>query len=169
MITISDEMLNKYLDDELNREEKDLVNTTIENSPELKKKYAALLDAHSLLKKIELDSPSLKFTKLVMNKISSKASTARQQKYFLFSILSFFGLIVLGITGYVLFQIISSTQTSESTELVTTYSKGIGDYFSNLFGQKNISIFGSILSFIMLVSGYFLFEYQKQSKKKFGH
>ena len=66
-------------------------------------------------------------------------------------------------------QIISSIQASESTELVTKYSKGIGDYFLNLFGQKNLSIFGSILSLIMLVSGYFLFEYQKQSKKNFGH
>ena len=70
MITINDELLNKYLDDELNREEKDLVKTAIENSPELKKKYTALLDAHSLLKKMELDSLSLDFTKLVMNKIS---------------------------------------------------------------------------------------------------
>ena len=95
MININDELLNKYLDDELNCEEKDLVKTAIESSSELKKKYAALLDAHSLLKNIEPDSPSLNFTKLVMNKISSKASTARQQKYFLFLILSFFGLIVL--------------------------------------------------------------------------
>ena len=169
MITINDELLNKYLDDELNREEKDFLKISIEKSPELKKKYAALLDTHSLLKNVEPDSPSQDFTKLVMNKISSKSSTARQQKYFLFSVLSLFGLIVLGITGYVLFQIISSVQASESTEVVTTYSKNVGDYFSNLFGQKNISIFGSILSFIMLVSGYFLFEYQKQSKKNFGH
>jgi hypothetical protein len=169
MITINDELLNKYLDDELNREEKDLVKTAIEKSPELKKKYASLLETNHFLKNIDLDSPSLDFTKLVMNKIRSKTSTARQQKYFLFSILSFFGLIVLGITGYVFYQIISSMQASESTETITTYSKSIGDYFSNLFGQKNLSIFGSILSFIMLVSGYFLFEYQKQSKKKFSH
>lgn len=169
MITINDEMLNKYLDDELNREEKELVKTAIENSPELKKKFVALLDTHSLLKNMEPDLPSLNFTKLVMNKISSKASTARQQKYFLFAILSFFGVIVLGISGYVLFQIISSIQVSETNEIVTTYSKGIGDFFSNIFGKKNLSIFGSILSFIMLVSGYFLFEYQKQSKKNFGH
>ena len=169
MITINDELLNKYLDDELNREEKDFLKISIEKSPELKKKYAALLYTHNLLKNVEPDSPSPNFTKQVMNKISRRTSTARQQKYFLFSVLSLFGLIVLGITGYVLFQIISSVQASESTEVVTTYSKNVGDYFSNLFGQKNISIFGSILSFIMLVSGYFLFEYQKQSKKNFGH
>ena len=114
MININDELLNKYLDDELNREEKDLVKTAIENSPELKKKYAALLDANNLLKNMQLDSPSLDFTKLVMNKISSKTSTARQQKYFLFTILSIFGVIALGITGFILYQIISSIQPGDS-------------------------------------------------------
>jgi anti-sigma factor RsiW len=169
MITINDELLNKYLDDELNREEKDLVKTAIEKSPELKKKYAALVNTNTLLKNMEPDSVSQDFTKLVMNKISSKTSTARQQKYFLFTILSIFGVIALGITGYILYQIISSMQASQSAETVTTYSKSIGDYFSNLFGQKNLSIFGSILSFIMLVSGYFLFEYQKNSRKDLLH
>jgi cytochrome b subunit of formate dehydrogenase len=169
MININDELLNKYLDDDLNREEKDLVKTAIENSPELSKKYAALFAAHNLLKNMEPDSPRVDFTKLVMNKISARASAARQQKYFLFTVLSFFGLIVLAITGYLLFQIIYSVQTNESTEIVSTYSQSIGDYFTNLFGKKNLSVFGSILSFIMLISGYFLFEYQKQSKKNFGH
>ena len=169
MININDELLNKYLDNELNREEKDLVKTAIENSPELKKKYAALLDANSLLKNMKLDSPSLDFTKLVMNKISSKTSTARQQKYFLFTILSIFGVIALGITGFLLYQIISSIQPGDSSEVVTTYSKGIGDYFSNLFGKKNLSIFGSLLSFVMLISGYFLYDFQKRSKKNFSH
>lgn len=169
MININDELLNKYLDDELNREEKDLVKAAIENSPELKKKYTVLLDANSFLKNMELDSPSLEFTKLVMNKISSKTSTARQQKYFLFTILSIFGVIALGITGFLLYQIISSIQPGDSSEVVTTYSKGIGDYFSNLFGKKNLSIFGSLLSFVMLISGYFLYDFQKRSKKNFSH
>ena len=169
MININDELLNKYLDNELNREEKDLVKTAIENSPELKKKYAALLDVNNLLKNMELDTPVSDFTKLVMNKISSKTSTARQQKYFLFTILSIFGVIALGITGFIFYQIISSIQPGDSSEVVTTYSKNIGDYFSNLFGKKNLSIFGSLLSFIMLISGYFLYDFQKRSKKNFSH
>ena len=168
-MNINDELLNKYLDDELNREEKDLVKTAIENSPELKDKYAVLVDANSLFKNMEPDSPSLDFTKLVMHKISSKTSTARQQKYFLFSILALFSVIALGITGYVLFQILSAAQPTETNEVVTTYSKSIGDYFSSIFGKKNLSLFGSILSFIMIISGYFLFEYQKKSKKNFSH
>lgn len=169
MKNINDELLNKYLDDELDSEEKSFVKTAISDSIEVKKRYEELLKTHNLLQSMEEDSPSINFTKLIMKRLSNRTSTVQQQKYFLFSILSLFGLIILGITGFVLYQIISSIQPVESKEVVTTYSKGIGDYISNLFGQKNIHIFGSILSLIMFVSGYFLFEYQKNSKKNFSH
>ena len=162
MININDELLNKYLDDELNREEKDIVKNAIENSPDLIKKYAELFKTHNLLKSIAQDSPSIDFTKLVMNKVNRKVSNAKQQKYFLFAVLSIFGLIALCITGFILFQMISTSKTVETNEIITTYSKSIGDYFSSLFGKKNLIIFGSLLSFIMLVSGYFLFEFQKR-------
>jgi cytochrome b subunit of formate dehydrogenase len=169
MNNINDELLNKYLDDELNREEKDLVKTAIENSSEVKRRFEALLKAHNLLNSIEEESPSIDFTKLVMNKLNKRSVIARQQKYFLFSILSLLGLIIAGITGYALYQVISSIQPVQSSEIVTNYSKDIGDYVSNLFGQKNLTIFGSVLSFIMLISGYFLYDYQKHSKKNFSH
>lgn len=169
MKNIDDELLNKYLDEELSREEKDLVKTAIDNSIEVKKRYEALLKAHTLLKSIEEYSTSIDFTKSVMNKLGNRNAIAQQQKHFLFLILSLLGLIILGTTGYVFYQIISSMQLSESTLVVTTYSKGIGDYISHLFGQKNLTIFGSVLSFIMLVSGYFLYDYQKHSKKNFSH
>jgi cytochrome b subunit of formate dehydrogenase len=169
MNNINDELLNKYLDGELNREEKDLVKTLIESSLEVKKRYETLLKAHSLFNSVEEESPSIDFTKLVMKKLDNKSAIAQQQKYFLLSMLSLLGLIILGITGYALYQVISSIQPIQSSEIVTTYSKGLGDYVSNLFGQKNLTIFGSVLSFIMLISGYFLYDYQKHSKKNFSH
>ncbi|MBK7228811.1 MAG: hypothetical protein IPH97_08070 [Ignavibacteriales bacterium] len=70
MKNINDELLNKYLDDELNREEKDLVKTSIENSLEVKKRYETLLKAHNLFNSVEVESPSIDFTKLVMNKLN---------------------------------------------------------------------------------------------------
>jgi len=169
MNNTNDEILNKYLDDELNREEMNQVKTAIENSAELKKKYEALLSANTLLKNMESDLPSVDFAKNVMGKIKRRKSTVHQQKYFLFTILSLFGLVVLGIIGYVFYEIISSVQASESSEIITNYSKSIGEYFSGLFGKKSLSILGSVLSFIMLVSGYFLYEFQKNAHKKFSH
>lgn len=169
MKNINDELLNKYLDDELSREEKDLVKTSIENSSEVKKRYEALLKAHNLFNSVEEESLSIDFTKLVMKKLNYKSAIAQQQKYFLLTILSLLGLIILGITGYAFYQVISSIQPIQSSEIVTTYSKDLGDYVSSLFGQKNLTILGSVLSFIMLISGYFLYDYQKHSKKNFSH
>jgi len=169
MNNINDELLNKYLDDELNREEKDLVKISIESSLEVKKRYETLLKAHNLFNSVEEESTSIDFTKLVMKKLNAKSVIARQQKYFLLSVLSMLGLIILCFVGYAFYQVISSMQPIQSSEIVTNYSQNFGNYFSNLFGQKNLTIFGSVLSFIMLISGYFLYDYQKNSKKYFSH
>lgn len=169
MNNINDEMLNKFLDNELNDVEMNLVKSAIKNSAELKRKYETLLITHNLLKNIQPDSPSINFNKMVMQKISKCGTIKIQQKRFLFSILSLFGIIILGIVGYVFYEIISSIQQSDSSEAISTYSNTIGNYFSSFFGKKNLSIFGSVLSFIMLISGYFLYDYQKHSKKNFSH
>lgn len=169
MKTINDEMLNRYIDNELSIEDRNFVRNAIENSSDIKKRYEFLLKAHLLLKNIQTESPSMDFSKLVMQKISRRGIQESQQKRFLFAILSLFGIVILGLVGYVFYEIISSIQSSDSSTAISTYSNTIGDYFSALFGKKNLSIFGSVLSFIMLVSGYFLYNYQKHSKKNFSH
>lgn len=169
MRPINDELLNNYLDNELSEDDKVFVLNAINNSFEIKKRYEALLKAHSLLKSMQPESPSIDFSKFVIQKISKRGIIEIQQKKFLYSILSLFGIIILGIVGYVFGEIISSTQPGTLSETITTYSNIIGNYFSSFFGKKNLSIFGSVLSLIMLISGYFLYDYQKRSKKNFSH
>lgn len=169
MMNIDDEMLNRFLDNELNPEEEEFVKKSLTDSPDLKKRYESLLKAHTLLKSLTEDSPSMDFTKLLMNKLNSGSAILKQQKYFLFSALSILGLIIFVIVGYLVYQIISAAQVTESKEIVINYSKTLGDYLSGLFSKNSLSIIGSVLSLIMIVSGYFLFEFQRQSKKKFIH
>ena len=59
---ITDEILNKYLDGELNREEADQVKREILESMELKKKLNALKLIHDNLYKIKKDEVSQGFT-----------------------------------------------------------------------------------------------------------
>ena len=169
MSDINDEILNRYLDNELSIEEKNFVKSDIEKSSVLKKRYEALLITHSLLKNIQPESTSIDFSKIVMQKIAKRGIIESQQKRFLLIILSFLGVVILGIVGYVFYQIFSTIQLSDSNETITTYSNTIGDYFTQLFGKKNLSVLGSVLSFIMLVSGYFLYNYQRHLKKNFSH
>jgi len=169
MKNIDDDLLNKYLDGELSSEEQQLVKTEIEKSSELKKKFDFLHQVHTVLNNLELESPNQDFTNLAMNKIRKKNSAVRQQKYFLFTILTLFGITILGITGYLFYQIIFSIQSNQSTEIVTKYFRGFGNYISDIFGSNNLSLFSSVLSFILLLSGYFLIEFKRQIKKKFSH
>jgi len=168
MSNISDEMLNKYIDNELSAEEVRIINDAIKNIPELKSRYLALVNADKILHKMNLESVTPDFSKSVLQKIQRRKVLAKQQKYFLFIVLSFLGIIVLGTVVYIFYQIISSS-APESSRVVTTYSKCLGNYISDLFGKKNITIFGSVLSFVMLVSAYFFYEYQKKSKNNFTH
>jgi anti-sigma factor RsiW len=168
MNTINDEMLNKYIDNELNNEEASKVRDAMANSPELQLKYSTLLKTNELLKSINSDSVSSDFTKKILQRIQNQKVRVKQQKRFLIVTVSILGIIALGIVGFILAQILS-TPSQESNQIVSTYSKDISDYTSAIFGKKNVSIFGSILSFIMLVSGYFLYEYQKRSKNNFSH
>ncbi|MCZ7610503.1 MAG: hypothetical protein M5U17_10100 [Ignavibacterium sp.] len=168
MNNINDEMLNQYIDKELNAEQIRIIDEAIKNSPELKSRYLALVNADSVLRKMNFESVTPDFTKSVLQRIQRRKLLAKQQKHFLFAVISLLGIIILGIVVYLFYQIISLA-SPESDKIVTSYSKDLGDYFSNLFGKKNISIFGSVLSFIMLVSAYFLYEYQKKSKNNFNH
>jgi len=169
MKNINDDLLNRLIDDELSNEEKNFVLSELGNSPDLKKRYDALLKTHSLLKNIQPDIVSIDFSKMIMQKISKRGIIEAQQKRFLVFVLSLLGIIILGIVGYFFYQIINSIQFSGANQTIITYSNTIGDYFSALFGKKNLSILGSVLSFIMLISGYFLYDYQKHTKKNFSH
>ena len=169
MMDINDEILNKYIDKELMPEEMSQVITAINNSKELKKKYDALLYAHTIFNNMETESPSNDFTKNVMGRIKARRASSHEQKYFLFTVLSVFGVLVLLITGYVFYELFASIQANESSEIISNYSESVGSYLTGLFDKKNLSILGSVLSLIMLVSGYFFYEYQKHSKKNFSH
>lgn len=168
MNNINDEILNKLIDNEITGEEKEVLLDMIEGSDRLKNRYNALLKAHQLLRISTAESTSINFTKLVMAKIHLQKVREEKQKHFLFGVLSFLGLIILAIIAFILIKIFSVTGT-ESSDLILNYSKNVGDYFSDLFGKKNIAALGSVLSLIMFISAYFLYDFQRKTRKNFSH
>jgi len=165
-MNINNDILNRYLDGDLNSKEIDEVNRALDNSTELKKEFDALSRIHNILSKQQVDQTKSDFTNLVMLKIRKKSKSENEQKIFLITILFFFGVITLGIVGFVLYQILSTVpSTADSTNTLNSLGKNLNNFFSDLFSKNRITLFGSILSFVMLVSAYFLFEFQKHSGK----
>ena len=168
MMNITDEILNKYLDGELSKQETAEVNSALSTSEEIRKRYNALRLVHEQLSKMEVENVSAGFTVKLMRRLPHKIKVPRQQKYF-FAAISFVIIIIcLGIVGYVTAAIVSSfpAQTSSSNfiDSFNNFSSVFVSEMERLFKGRSLSIIGSVFSFGILISGYFFFEYQKKAK-----
>lgn len=169
MMEINEEMLNRFLDGDLSDAEREEVLRAVKYSPEIKKKFESLKQAHELFASLKADEVSPGFSSFIMSRLNAQRLRARQQKRFLTLIISFFGILILSITGFLLYNVVvtasNSTDTISSINTLSNYVKDISNF---LFSKNGTTIIGSALSFIMLVSGYFLFEYQKKIKSNLG-
>jgi anti-sigma factor RsiW len=169
MIEITDEILNMYIDNELNTSELNEVNEALKNSEDLRKRLYAFQLVHKELKKFPASETSSDFTSLLMKKIIRR-SDRKGQKYFIFSISSFFVLMCLVIIGYLTSYIISSGSiTPETSNGVNSFVSIIENIVKGIratFSKSNISIIGLIFSFGIFISAYFFFESHKQAKAK---
>jgi hypothetical protein len=169
MIELTDEILNRYIDDELSPSEKDEVNEILKSSEDARRRLYAMKLVHTELKKYAPARPSMDFTSVLMKKIIRRHES-KGQKYFIFSISSVFVIISLAIIGYLTSFILStgkSTDEGSSTvnyfvQLVEKLVHGIQTLFSN----GNVSIIGFIFSFAIIISAYFFFDSHKQARAK---
>lgn len=169
---ISDEILNKYIDGELHPEEINSINNLLLTDTELKKRLSSLKRVDTELKKIRVDEVSVVFTQRVMQRISQKYRVPKEQKLFITYIVSSFGVLCLFFIGYLVINIageVSETISAGAEKTVSNYSQSLIQSLVNIFSGLNISVFGSILSIVLLVSGYFFFEMSKQSKTKLSN
>ena len=173
MNKLSDEILNSYLDGELDNQKRKEVEEILRNSEDDRKTFNALKLVHNHLSSIVEYKPSLKITDNVMNRIRNKFVLPRRQNYFVLSVASFFILICVAIITYLVVVIISSAPPqSESIQISDTVyqiSDALINELKKLFSGKNLSIIGSIFSLGIMISGYFFFEHQKHSKAHLGN
>ncbi len=167
MIELNDDLLNKYIDGELNNELMLQVKAKLQSSPEDMKRYKVLLAVDRKLKNIPVDEISLNFTSNLMVKVQRSLKSKREQNYFIVSVLSLFTLIALGIMGYILANFFFATEqgSSDTFNQITNQSENIITLIKNLFSKSNVSIIGSVFSFIILISGYYFYDSLKHSNK----
>ena len=167
MIELNDNILNKYIDDELDSNLAQQIKIQLESSPEDMNKYKALLFIHNELRRLPVDDVSPNFTANLMLKIQRSLKSKKEQNLFVISILSFFFLISLGIIGYLLANYIFTAEPGSSDFLtqLTQRSEDFVTLLRNFFSKGNVSIIGSIFSFVILISGYFFYESVKHSKQ----
>lgn len=174
MIKITDDILNKYIDGELDPDEKKQVRSELQASEELQKRLNTLKLVHDTLFNLKEDEVSADFTREIMHKIGRKKFTVpKQQKYFIFSVAAFITILCLVVFGFSISAIISSSsppiESLNVLDTVTFLSTGLIDFIRQIFSGKGLSIMGSVFSLVIIISGYFFFEMQKRSKANLGN
>ena len=148
MNNLSDEILNKYIDGELDFASLEHVNEVLSNSAEDRKRMQVLSAVHNELKKIKEDKVADSFTSYFMKKFLNRKKAAKEQRNFIFAISSVFVFIIFIIVGFIIY--FGVNQPGES-QISTNYSNFIIGLFQSLtsgiakiFTTQGISIFGSI-------------------------
>jgi regulatory protein YycI of two-component signal transduction system YycFG len=153
----------EYIDGFSNAEEKSVVEKLIAENAEWKAKYHELLEVHQSINLVELEEPSLRFTKNVMEEIARLHINPAAKQYInnkvIWGIGAFFLTVIVAFLVYGLSQIDWSTPSNVNNGVLdkiadADYSKMFNNTFVNVFMMLNV------------VLGLMLFDRYLNNKKK---
>jgi anti-sigma factor RsiW len=172
MNNLTDEILNKYLDNELDQNTLKILREELQRSEESRKRLRALQLVHNSLRNIEAETVSPQFTTELMKKIMKRSKAKKEQRLFILSISSIFVIIALGILGYLVSLILGGTQstggTVSGTQETVNLMENIVIAIKNLLDGANIATIGSVFSLGLLVSVYFVMDLIKHKNGNLG-
>ena len=170
---LTEERLWNYIDGLCNAEEKSAIEQLIDSHLEWKKKYHELLQLNELVSKSELEFPSMRFTKNVMEEIAKYQVAPAAKNYIdkkiIWGIGTFFLTMIAGILIYAFAQIHFTSPSgldTDATQMINKYNPGNVEW-SKYFSSTYVNIFlliNVVLGLFML--DMFLTRRKNQSKHK---
>lgn len=153
----------EYIDGLAKADERSAIEKLVQENAEWKAKYQELLEVHESLNLVELEQPSLRFTKNVMEEIARLQIAPAAKQYInskiIWGIGGFFITVIVSFLVYGLAQIDWSTSQSVNTGVLdkitdADYTKVFNNTFVNVFIMLNV------------VLGLMLFDRYLNDKKK---
>ena len=156
-----EERLWNFIDGNIPAHERSVIEKLLESDTAWKAKYNELLEVSELLKSSELDAPSMRFTRNVMEGIAktqmAPATKSYLNKRVIWGLGFFFIALVAGFLIYGFAQM--GTGTGEETKLTKDISKiDLSKFFSNTW----VNVF----MMINVILGLFLLDNYLTSKRK---
>lgn len=154
-----------YIDGISNTTEKEAIDKLIKENLEWKAKYNELIEIHSLINSTELEEPSLRFTKNVMEGIAKYQIAPATKNYInnkiIFGIAAFFITVIVAFVIYGIAQIDWTVENSKGISGINLsevdYSQVFNNTFVNIFMMANV------------VLGLMLFDRYLNNKRKTLH
>ena len=156
-----EERLWNFIDGTVSASEKTVIENLLQNNVEWKAKYHELLQVNDLLQASELEAPSLRFSKNVMEEISKLHIAPATKSYINKKII--WGIGFFFIAMFVGFLIYGFGQMSFSSGEETTLSKNLNKVdFSKFFSNTWVNVF----MMINVILGLFLLDNYFTNKRK---
>lgn len=170
MSKLTDEILNKYIDNEFSASELREIKEAVENDEDALKRMKALRTVDDLLRQIEVEEAPKNFTEQFMKVLGSASKTVKPKvSYFFVTVVTILSIGVIGVT-LLAFHSVEKNNTQSSIE---PYIDQIKDFFTknfsfsgNIIDNNIVTLIGGVLSLILLISTYFMFESHKNFKNK---
>lgn len=170
MKKVNDELLNRYIDDELSVNEIDELEKELAVNPDLVDRLKALKMTDMVLKNMEHDSAPKNVVNRIMQKIESVSSVKNQKPYFLYGIGAFIAVIALAVIGIVISLIpaesVDSSPIEPFMDKVTIAVSENASIISEVLQNPVILLIGASLTLISLIAAYYLFDSHKSFKKR---
>ncbi|HTD94981.1 MAG TPA: hypothetical protein VK644_14245 [Chitinophagaceae bacterium] len=136
----------EYIDGLTDAGEKTVIDRLIQSNAEWKEKYGELLDIHQLMQSSELDEPSMRFTKNVMDEIGKLHIAPATKTYINKNVIRGIGLFfVLLITGFIVygFAQLDWSGSNDSSSMPVDFNKVNFNKFDlgKIFNNTWINIF----------------------------
>jgi hypothetical protein len=167
MKEITNEVLNKLIDNELNSSEIDELHSLIKKDEKLLSKTKAHQMVDNVLKTLEIENAPQNTTDLIMEKITQTVLAKEKKNGFFKFIVSSFAFSMLLVIGFILFSKPDGEGVSKS--FFNTFKEKISENLSSFslpISYDLLLIITSALTIIVLISGYFIFEEHKSFKQK---
>jgi hypothetical protein len=149
-----EELIWDYIDGRCSAAERDIISGHLAEDPEWKIKYDELLSIHALLLEEQLDMPSLRFTKNVMEEIGrfkvAPATRDYVNKNVIRGIMSFFLIMIVGLFIYFIGQVHWNSSSTGNIPYLPdvnklNWSRMLNNTYVNIFVGINV-----ILSLILI-------------------
>lgn len=163
-----EERLWEYIDGTCSEEEKTFIARLVEENQEWRVKYQELLEVNQLLQQdLELEHPSMRFTRNVMEEIGkhqiAPAASSYINKRIIWGIISFFLLMITGFLIYTFGQVKWSDARNNPELPIDFGNIDLSKIeFSNLFNNS----FTNVFLMISVVLGLMMLDMYLRKKKK---
>lgn len=163
---VTEEILNKYIDNELSATEVKELKDYLSENPEEVEKLKALKLVDNVLKEMEFESAPQNFTERMMERLNVTYSTKAGNNSFIKIVFAFFGLGFIGITLFGISQM-SLSSSEKNDNFIEHIFKRLGEIlpsFSFSISSETFMLIVSILVLVTLIATYIIVNSHKVFK-----